>query len=355
MCTEVELSDWAAVDSWWSAYLKDSPSVRSSPWVWTLETSGVADRWDDLDPWWQTHANSSPHASGADSTRTLVSEWLMDSWRDLDPWWDSYAETGHETAVEIAALLERSNEAWRQSAAPFNTDPLASAVDRDHGSLLPNNEEDWSDWLAKLLRASPALVAELFGVAVAEIPDKVVREDRLAKEEGGFRRPDVLVVYSDRGVSIEVKLDDPNYRKTAETARLTEREYPGREWTHTLLLPKRNTGRLRTTVEPPVRTHPDDGLRIEWGDPGPVSVIHWRDVTAALRTLLRRGEAVDDHWAANAYLFCAAAEQQLMNFQPQQMVDRITEPATVVETMQPILLADVLEEQLTYLRARRKA
>jgi len=312
----------------------------------------LADCWGRLDSWWQTHENSSPHVSGADSAWPLVSEWLTDSWTELDPWWDSYAETGHETAIEIAALLSRSNEAWRQSAAPFDTDPLASAVDRDQGPLLPSNEEDWSDWLAKLLRPSPALVAELFDVPVEQPPDEVVREDRLLKEEGGFRRPDVLVLYPDCGVSIEVKLDDPNYGKTAETARLTERDYPDRKWTHTLLLPKRNTDRLRSIVEPPVRTHSDEGLRIEWESPGPVSVTHWRDVTAALRTLLHRGEAVNDHWAANAYPFCAVAAQQLMGFQPQPVVAQLADPTNVVDTIQPIGFAKTLEKQLTYLRER---
>lgn len=277
---------------------------------------------------------------------------LADSWCELDSWWDTYAETGHGTAVELATVLDRSNEAWRESPTPFDTDPLASAITQDQGPPLPSNEEDWSDWLAKLLRPSPALLAELFDLAVEQPLDEVIREDRLLKEDGGFRRPDILVFHPDRGVSFEVKIDDPNYGKTAETARLTERDYPGQEWTHTLLLPKRNIGRLRSNVKPPVETHPDEGLRIEWEVPGPISVIYWQDVTAAIRTLLRRGEAVNDRWAANAYLFCAAAEQQLMNFQPQPTVERMAKPSDVVETMQPITLADILEEQLTYLSAR---
>jgi hypothetical protein len=348
---EVEPGDWAELDPWWSAYTQNWPIARSPTKARTLDTTGLADCWEDLDPWWQTYTDSSPLARSAASTRTLVTEQLTDSWNELDPWWEIYTETGHETAVEIAGLLDRSNEEWRRSEAPFDTDPLASALTRDRGPLLPNNEEGWSDWLARLLRPSAALITELFDVEVNEPPDAVVREDQLSKEEDGFRRPDVLILYPDRGISIEVKLDDPHYGKTAETAGLIERDYPDQEWTHALLLPERNIDRLRSNVEPPVRSPPEEGLQIEWEAPGPVSVLYWRDVTAAIRTLLRRAEAVDDQWAANAYLFCAAAEQQLINFQPQPMIDRIAESADVIETIQPIGLAGALEEQLTYLSA----
>lgn len=350
MATEVEPSDWAELDPWWSAYTHTWPVARIPTSARTLDRAGLASCWDDLDPWWRAYADSGPDVRTA-SSRALLTGRLTDWWAELDPWWDVYTETGHETAVEIAGLLDKLNEAWKQSAAPFDTDPLASAVTRDQGPLLPSNEEDWSDWLAKLLRPSPALVAELLDVTVDQPPESVVREDQLSKEEGTFRRPDILTLHPDRGISIEVKLDDTHYAKTAETAELIERDYPGKEWTHTLLLPKRNMGRLRSIVEPPVRTHPDQGLRIEWKVPGPVSVIHWRDVTAALRTLLRRGDAVDDHWAATGYLFCAAAEQQIMNFQPQPIIEGMVQSTGVVGTMQPIALADVLKEQLTYLSA----
>ncbi|WP_336001234.1 hypothetical protein [Halorientalis halophila] len=270
----------------------------------------------------------------------------------LDPWWELYSETGYKTAVEVADLLDQSNERWKRSKSPFETDPLASALTQDMGPLLPNNEEGWSDWLARLLRQSAALVSELFDKDVGLVPDEVIREDRLLKEEGGSRRPDILILYPDRGFSIEVKLDDTHYRKTAETTRLTERDYPDQEWTHTLLLPKKNIDRLRSKVDPLVRRHPKEGLQIEWETAGPVSVMYWQDVTTAIRTLLRQGEAVDDHWAANAYLFCAAAEQQLMKFQPHPTIDRMAKPANVVETIQPITLSRILGEQLTYLRER---
>lgn len=352
MSSEAEPSDWTCLDSWWSAYAQTCPIARSPDSAQVLDTAGLARYWEDLDSWWQAYVGPSPDARSAASTGGPVTERVTDWWHELDPWWEIYTDTGHETAVEIADLLDQSNEGWKQSKAPFDMDPLASALTQDYGPLLPNNEEGWSDWLARLLRPSAAVVTGLFDEAVNQPPDEVIREDQLLKEEGGSRRPDILILYPDRGFSIEVKLDDTHYRKTAETARLTERDYPDQEWTHTLLLPKRNIGRLRSKVEPSVRCHHNEGLQIEWETPGPVSVMYWQDVTTAIRTLLRRGEAVDDHWAANAYLFCAAAEQQLIGFQPQPTIDRMAKPANVVETIQPITLAGVLEEQLTYLRER---
>jgi hypothetical protein len=312
----------------------------------------MTDAWVGLDPWWRAYADTSPHVRAPATTQALAGELLADSWDELDPWWNVYTETGHETAVEIADLLQQSNEAWRQSAAPFDTDPLASPLTPDRGPFLPSIEERWSNWLAKLLRSSTALVTELFHVDVERAPDEVVREDQLSKEEGGFRRPDVLVFHAELGISIEVKLDDENYEKTAETAVLVERHYGDYEWTHALLLPKWKEKRLKTIVTPPVESQCSDQLQIEWDDPGPIPVLYWRDVTAAIRTLLRRGEAVDDQWAANAYLFCAAVEQQIMNFQSKPVIDEMADPTDVVDTIQPITVAGVLEEQLTYLDAR---
>jgi len=313
----------------------------------------VADCWSDLDSWWRAYADSGPHVRVAASSRTLFVEQLEDEWTDLDSWWDAYTDIGHETAVDIRELLRESNEAWRQSPAPFDTDPLAAAVTDDEGPLLPGTEEGWSDWLAKVLRPSAALVAELFVVPVDGAPHEVLREDQLAKDDGGFRRPDLLLFHADRGISIEVKLGDEHYGKTEETARLAEREYTGYEWHHTLLLPERKRDRLSTIVTPAVSSRDDGQLQVEWGDPGPIAVVFWRDVTAAIRTILRRGDAVNDHWAANAYLFCAAVEQQILRFQPQPIIEQMADPATIVDTVQPITVAGVLDNQREYLNTRQ--
>lgn len=354
MSIEVEPSDWACLDPWWSAYAQTQPVTRNSTSARVLVKEQLIDSWDEMDSWWQEYTDSSTVAQDSTTARGFVRQGLSETWDELDSWWDVYTETGHATAIELADLLDRSNDAWKQSDGPFDTDPLAADLTTDRlrrGPLQPSTEVRWSQWLAQLLAPSAALVTELFGVEVGQSPEEVLREDQLSKQDGSFRRPDILVCHADQGVSIEVKLGDENYQKTAETARLVERHYDDREWTHALLLPKGKIGRLSSIVEPSVSPRPDGQLQVEWNDPGSISVIHWRDVTAAIRSLLRRGDVVDDQWAANAFLFCAVAEQQLMGFKPQPVIERLAAPATVVDTIQPIKFADTLEEQLTYLRA----
>jgi hypothetical protein len=317
----------------------------------------LTNSWDEVDLWWQAYAETSPFARGQASARILSTEHSAESWDELDPWWDIYAETGYDKAKQIAELLEKSNDEWAQSSGSFDTDPLAADLTGrrvSRGPLQPNGEVEWSQWLAQLLRPSAALVTELFNVTVSQAPGKVVREEQLSKEEGTFRRPDILVFHPGRGISIEVKLGDENYQKTSETAELVERHYNNPEWDHTLLLPKRKQERLASIVQPQLDRGSGGRLTVEWDEPGPIEVLYWRDVTAAIRSILRRGEVVDDHWAANAYLFCAVAEQQIMGFQPQPVVEKLIASADVVNTLRPIMLADTLHEQLTYLRERRE-
>jgi hypothetical protein len=309
----------------------------------------LTDAWDDLDTWWDQYKTTTGDPTQYDSTSH------GDDWGELDPWWKTYTKIGHQTAREIAAVLEDSNAAWDQSPGPFDTDPLAAdltGVQFERGPLQPGNEVDWSRWLAQLLTPSAALVRELFDVSVNHPPTEVRREDRLEKSEEGFRRPDILVYQADRGISIEMKLNDENYGKTAETAALVEEHYNEYDWTHMLLLPKRQHTRLATIVEPPVTAADDEQPQVQWDEPGPITVLHWCDVTRTLRSLLCRGEIVDTHWAANAYLFCAVAEQQLLHFKPVPVIQQLADPSTVVDTIQPIGMADTLEEQLTYLRSR---
>lgn len=340
------------IDRWWEATSLAQFLAHPSGSKSGLEIDALTSAWDDLDLWGEALATATADPSQYDSTPQ------RDDWNELPSWWQTYIDIGHQTAIEIAAVLEDSNEAWKQSPGTFDTDPLAANLTRtqfERGPLQPGNEVNWSRWLAQLLTPSAALVRELFDVPVDHPPTEVRREDRLKKSEGGFRRPDILVYQADRGISIEVKLDDENFGKTAETATLVEEHYSRFDWTHTILLPERQQNRLATIVEPPVITTEDESSQVQWEEPGPVTVLHWRDVTAALRSLLRRGESVDAHWAANAYLFCAVAEQQLLHFKPAPVIRQLADPSTVVDTIQPIGMAETLEEQLTYLRMRLEA
>lgn len=354
MTTEVTPNDWASIDTWWDPYENPTLIATSLDSAQVGQTDQFQDYWNHLDEWHGSLDEKTPVAHDCIASGGIGETKLADSWSDLDPWWREYITTGHETTEHIADMLVQSNEAWKNGPGPFDSDPLHADVTGkydERGPLRPTGEVAWSRWLARLLQPSQAFVSELFDVSVNEPPQEVIRENRLETENDdvAYRRPDILLCHPEQGISIEVKLDDPNYSKTAETAKLVEQQYDGK-WTHTLLLPQRHASRLDATVEPGLTDRADGHPQIEWDDPGAIEVLYWRDVSAALRTLLRRGDIVDDHWAANAYLFCSVVEQQLLGFSHQEEIEQMAEPSDIIDTTQPIALADTLEEQLTYLR-----
>lgn len=345
----VESGDWVSLDRWWSAHAQLPSIARVPAPTRELATEQLAECWTELGPWWRAYAETSPVAERHDRVSSF------DHWNELDPWWDAYTETGRETAVRVVDLLARSDDAWGNSAAPFDTDPLAVDLAGERlpeGPLRPSAEEEWSGWLARLLGPSPALVAELFDVAIDRVPEEITPEAEFETEEEFVRHPDVLLRYADHGVSIEVELGEENYRKTAEAAGLLERRYDDLEWTHVLLFPKRKPSRLATTIEFPLDSGRDGQPRVARSDHSPVRVVHWRDVTAAIRSLLGRGGAVDDHWAADAYLFCSLVERRILGFRPAPVVEQLADPARVVDAVRPVSIAHALEEQLTYLREK---
>lgn len=353
MDRDVRAADWVELDPWWDTGTQSHHLVLQFDDARVVERDRVGDWWTDVESWWHSSARQSGSTADAASSQVFPETQPPNPWAYLDDWWASYAETGTDAAVRLAAVLGRSNRIWAASDAPFDTDPLATDVSdgaAPRGPYRPSNEVAWSRWLAQLLRPGGALIAALFDVPVTGPPDEVIREARLSNPDGGTRRPDLLICYGDYGISIEVKLDDENYGKTAETAALIEHHHPDRAWTHVLLLPERKRDRLDAIVAPGVEQTPAGQYRIPWTEPGPVEVCYWRDVTATLRRLLRAGEIVDDHWAANAYLFCAVAEQQLLNFASEPDVKRYASPANVVEALRPHQLTDTLDRQLTYLQ-----
>ncbi|WP_435075301.1 hypothetical protein [Halorubrum sp. HHNYT27] len=309
--------------------------------------------WEILDPWWTTFANRTmPHGISVRNT-VLNTARLAQVWRELDAWWDVYTETGHETAIAIRDLIEASNERWATGRGPFNTDPLATDVATERsllGPLQPTNELQWSYWLAELLRV-PAFAERVFGRTFSDEHIRVAREESYDRENtDGSRRADIVLRQSGIGASIEVKLLDTNYRKTAETAGLVEDDAPHLEWSHSLVLPKSQRGALVAGVDVPIEPVDCGFEYLMWDKSQPVQVIYWRDITTAARQLLRDGLIKDDQWNAAAYLFCGLVEQRLLNFQPLPVIQRMADAERVTDTTRPIQLGATLDEQLTHLK-----
>ena len=307
--------------------------------------------WEMLDPWWTTFVGGT--ALNGNSTRNVVLNPSRQAgvWSVLDGWWDVYTETGHETAIEIRDLLVASNEHWAIGEGPFDTDPLVSDVAMERsllGPLQPTVELQWSYWLAELLRV-PAFVEQVLGRAFTDDHIEVVREVSYDREiDDGSRRADIVLKQSGIGVSIEVKLFDTHYAKTAETAELVENDAKNLEWSHALLLPKSQRGALEANVNVPLEISEDGTEYVMWENTRPIQVVYWRDVSAAARRLLRDGVVEDDQWNAAAYLFCGLVEQRLLNFQPLPVIRRMAGAEHVTDTTRPIQLGSILDDQVNY-------
>lgn len=354
MNATVHSSDWASVDPWWQLYTTDY-TVGYDPTIGTLSSERAVQTWDEIADWNREYVSLTTIAHRGMSPSVANTEQFAAAWRTIDPWWGVYSKAGNEIAKKLTAVLEQSTAAWNAAPGPFETDPLATDLARTQthrGPLHPEKEVEWSQWLAQLLRPSGTLMKELFETSIEQAPDEVLREDPASREDGGFRRADLVIRRPEQSISIEVKLDDRNYRKTAETAKLLERKYEQDDWIHVLLLPEQNRRPLAETVAPPIEKTTDGALQIKWDEPRPIRVLYWRDVSAAIRAVLKRGDVVDEHWAANAYLFCAVLEQQVLEFRPQPVVEQLAAPSDVVNKLRSVGITGQLDEQLTYLRTR---
>ncbi|GAB6880105.1 hypothetical protein JCM17823_23790 [Halorubrum gandharaense] len=349
-----DADDWFEIDSWWESFrvshslgqLEQRESRLDSRW-W----DGVA---DDIDQWVEQHRSEFAFSQLDSDTLTVTHRWNEGHWETLDPWWESYDEIRTEVARQLYEELERSDERWQHSNSRFDSDPLSADWRRHHptrGPLRPNQEENWSQWLAHLLRgADGILLEELFGERCDESPQAVEREVYLPAENESDRYADILVFLRTRGLSIEVKKGDEHYKKTTHTASLVEDEFL-HEWMHTLLLPKHKHASLRDSFERSLCESESGRLTIHSEDSTDVNVVFWEEVSHAIRAILLNDETVPPHWEASAYLFCTLIEQKLLDYNPKPVVSKLVSRSDVVHSSQSLRIATGSpEEQISYLR-----
>lgn len=222
------------------------------------------------------------------------------------------------------------------------------------GPLRITHEENWSQWLAHLIRSSTGpFVAELVDESFDAAPVRVRRERALHDEELHDRRVDVLVEFPYRGLTIEVKITDENYRKTPQTAYLTEKHHRGDlDWTHLLLLPESKRPALAETfdtlAEDPERDRPT--IRPTDSRTPEISVAYWRDVSRALRRTLASGREPGTHWEASTYLFATLVEQKLLGFRASPSLEALLNTPLGVADVERLQTMDVAS-QTEYLTA----
>lgn len=319
-----------------------------------MSTDFGEDAWETIDPWWETFMGTRPWILQNNTSRILDRRWKNGPWVELDPWWETYAEVRRSDVAELTDLVEDLDRAWEESHSRFDTDPLG--VDwtehRDiRGPLRPGQEENWSQWLAHLIRESPReFRSALFGECFSASPDSVRREVHLPDVDEPDRYADILVFVGDRGVSIEVKIDDLHYEKTTHTAALIERQH-NYDWQHVILLPKYNESFLRQAFKSDFEVYDGGRPQIRSERSDPISVVYWQDVSTVIRNVLRRDVATDPHWEASSYLLCTLIEQQILGFRPSPVVERIATAEDVVHASQSLPVATGgVDEQIRYLR-----
>jgi hypothetical protein len=196
---------------------------------------------------------------------------------------------------------KHSKQQWERKLSSLIGDSLT--IDLDHfRPLRLRREEDWSDWLIWLLETSTTgvLAKALFGscmncnAAALKLP-RTKREDWTNDQS---RRVDILLMWKQQAVDVEVKIEDMHLEKTGETAEKVERKYREYSWHHFILL--------------------SDDLLTVWNSIGSdratritIHEILWRDVVRALRRCLWQ-ERESMLWRAWAWLFCRAIENKVM-------------------------------------------
>lgn len=274
-------------------------------------------------------------------------------WQDIDPWWDRYVRGQEADLLELREVITDLNAEWAASDCIFDRDPLCEAWEQDDlksGPLRPNQEENWSHWLAHLIRSSAGeFNRELFGQQFNQAPESVRRERSLRDEEEHDRRVDIIVEFADRAVSIEVKKGDEHYGKTPQTAALTEKHHRRNlEWTHLLLLPKSKIEALQSAFGDSLAESGANRPTItpDKTNQNSISVVYWRDVSRALRRTLINANEPATHWEASAFLFIILIEQKICQFHSPLRVSEYESPG--ISGLEVIQSID-FREQVDYL------
>jgi len=253
---------------------------------------------------------------------------LETSWEELnvDEWWDAFVAERKEDLDDLFDKMKKIKDdgIWSKNTI-FKQDPLDFETSENNwketnpeaGPLRSNQEENWSQWLAHLIRSSSGeFRKELFGEKFNGSPIKVKCEKHLHHEEEHDRRVDIIVEFEDKAISIEVKKGDTHYEKTTDTVELTGKEYKKvgieeAKWCHYLLLPEDKRVNLDSVRFVDSKAGEEPQIKEGWKG---IELITWREVSKSLRRALISGNETSLHWQASAFLFISLIEQKICKF-----------------------------------------
>lgn len=323
MPSALAADDWSDIDDWWGSYRATPSSTFAPAQMRSVTARERREDWSVIDGLWTGFRTDYAQRFVKSHQLAVLDRSPADEWSIVDTLWEGYAEEQLPELNHLQDLMASVRERWRGGASQFDADPLTTnwrPASGYQGPLRTSiDEEDWSQWLAHLLRTSTGpFVQAMFGLP--NRPPARVRREIVFSDADTGRRIDILVEYPESAVSIEVKNGDTNYRKTLETAKLIEQEM-GHEWAHILLLQQANLPQLR-------RTFDDDEMTTERARPTiqtetypPVDVRYWQDVSHTLRRMLDGGHEPDSHWRASAYLFITLIEQRILKLHSMEFID----------------------------------
>jgi hypothetical protein len=178
--------------------------------------------------------------------------------------------------------------------------------------LRLSREEDWSDWLAHLIRTSrtgtflSAALRHRFAPATLTEPLVAHREWVLP---GGYRADLGVLLQDGSWMHIEVKVGDTALEKTAATGlAMSEQVQPAT--VHDVLLLPPDDRYLWDVVREAMAKDPTIPIST-LARTSDVTVIDWRDIARGLRRGLN-DTAESMTWRALAVAFCGAVEQSLL-------------------------------------------
>jgi hypothetical protein len=355
MLSPVSALDWSVADHWWESFEKTERPLLASRSIRDLPAASHDQEWQTVDAQWDAFRADHELLFTEVRVQRLSDSPETAAWGTVDEFWDGYVADQADALARLQEAMHDLREWWAAGDCQFDDDPLTTnwrAESQYEGPLRGSIvEEDWSQWLAHLLRQSSGPFAHELLDTPNQPPESVRREVVFAGANSQ-RRVDILVEYADQGVSIEVKQGDEHYGKTPETAGLVEAN-DHRDWDHVLLLQKAKLPRLERTFGDALARGEEGLPTVRSSESADIDVRYWQHVSRLLRRILVEGREENSHWVASAYLFITLIEQRILALRsfsfvnPEEAEDHSGAPRADVHQL---VMADP-EKQINYLRS----
>ena len=240
--------------------------------------------------------------NNSSSDWNLYNDWdspIPPDWIVFDTFLTAYAGLVKHQYTELNTLIKK----WDHILSKLGKDPTHINWN-NFRPLRLTREEDWSDWLAFLLKQSETgiFAHNLFNNSVSNKSEyaKPLRVEREVSHLG--YRADLIIQWLDNHYShIEIKIGDPNLQKTYATGKAMRNRYhqPITRWSNYILLLSNQISDWNDL------THQET-------DEPPITVLTWDEVAIALRRALQSNENMT--WKAWACTFIGAIEQILIGY-----------------------------------------